>query len=277
MVGLKVSLPLSTQFFTENLSKLFTQPGEILEAKVETISGRLITLLVGQERVEALLTPDVSPHMLRPGQKVRLKVVRTGNPVVLSLRLPPTPLPGKELKAQIQELIKALVTHKAAQKPLSTPIKLETLFAQALRHLEDQASTPEKAKALRPQDPAHPNLRPLGQLLHLWEAGVFFLPLSFPDQVSWGTFEEETPKARKGTRVFRLRLFLSRLGALEIVFFLKDAQLDVQILCARGEALERVQKALPSLYQGLKTCYPQLKLDYGLLEPKLGSLLARAG
>ncbi len=285
MVGLKVSFPATAQFFPEHLSSLLSRPGQILEAKVETISGRLITLLIGQERLEALLTPDVPPKNLHPGQMVRLKIVRTGSPVVLSLVTPLGNEKEQETKELIQVLLKAFFSRKPTpSKPLSPKfqfekIKLETLLGQTLALMEDQDLETETSptKALRPHDASHSNLRLPGLLSHLWESGLFFLPFFFPDRVSWGLLEEENSQSQKGTRVFRLRLFLSKLGALEIVFLLRGEQLEVQILAARGEVLPQVQKALPSLYQGLKACYPQLKLNYGLLEPKVGSLLTRAG
>ncbi len=107
MINSKVSPLLTPRFVSETLKNLF-RPGEIITARVETLAGRLITLWVGGERLEALLSDTLPPHLFKPGQHVRLKVVQTGPPLVLSLsteaQKEKTPAPDKLLPRLLQSL-----------------------------------------------------------------------------------------------------------------------------------------------------------------------------
>ena len=96
MIVPKVSRVLPVRAFPASLFHLL-QPGKSFTAKVETIEGRLLSLSVGGERLEALLDEKIPQGQIRPGQNLRLKVLSNGQPVILSLDWNATrELPGKE-------------------------------------------------------------------------------------------------------------------------------------------------------------------------------------
>lgn len=84
MFNPRVNPFLTPRFVPESIRGLL-RPGEVITAKVETLAGKLITLWVGGERLEALLSDGIPSQTLRPGQQVRLKVSQLGPPLVLSL------------------------------------------------------------------------------------------------------------------------------------------------------------------------------------------------
>lgn len=277
MEGLKVSFPATVKFLPENLLSLFSRPGKILEAKVETIEGRLLTLFVGEERLEALLSPEVLPRRLHPGQTVRLKVVRTGHPVVLSLLSAGEPSPTRDLYQKIRSLLKVLprLQARAVRSSLPEGPYLESLLLRIFEVLgEEQRAHEVQAKSHGGEEREH-----LVSLLpRLWEAGVFFLPLAFFDRVSWGFLEEEGKGEASCGRTFRLRLFLSRLGAMEFLFRLGlKGELSLSILAAREEALKTLREELASLHEELSARYPRVQIEMGFLETLPGSLLATEG
>ncbi len=273
MDGLRVSAPATVRFLPESLYSLFSRPGKILEAKVETIEGRLVSLFVGEERLEALLSPEVSPKSLHPGQRVHLRVVKTGPPVVLSL------LSVKEREEQLVSKFLKLMPKFLALKALPFPDKEEKPFLETLI-VNLLASSKEKSK--QGKESAHlsraSQKNEIRTLLHkIWEESFFFIPFAFPDRLSWGVIEKADQPQETG-QTFRLRLLLSRLGLLEVVFwFSPSGPFRLTILVAREESLELIQDSLSELYEALKAFYPHLHLETGLLETIPGLFLTKEG
>ncbi len=278
MVLNKVSLPFSVRLLGDDLGNLLERPGKVLEAKVETISGRLITLLIGDQRLEALLSAEVSAKALKPGRFVRLKVLTKGPPAVLSLIHVPPEEGTKGPAEVIKQLFMLLTAPKNAVSSNLVPSEKSFLPPLVLKALVDISSS-KPGKGLKEQGKTQGNRPegPLTLLTRLWEAGVFFLPFSFPDSISWATLEEDHSEDSTGGRSFRLRLFLSRLGALEVIFSLFQDKLHVRIYTAQNDTLSLIKDHIPHLYQGLRLCYPEVKLDLGLMETPPGSLLVREG
>ncbi len=272
MEGLKVSAPATVKFLPESLYSLFSRPGKILEAKVETIEGRLVSLFVGEERLEALLSPEVSPKGLHPGQRIRLRVIKTGPPVILSL------LSAKEEERPVSKLLKlmprflassALPSLKKGEEP--SP---ETLIIHLLASSKEKGKEGKEGPHLSRSSQEH-EIRSL--LYKVWEEGLFFIPFTFPDRLSWGVLEK-ADQPREGGQAFRLRLLLSRLGLLEAVFwFSPSGPFRLTILVAREESLKLIQDSLTELYEALKGFYPNLHLETGLLETIPGLFLTREG
>ncbi len=273
MDGLRVTAPATVKFLPESLYSLFSRPGKILEAKVETIEGRLVSLFVGEERLEALLSPEVSPKSLHPGQRVRLRVVKTGPPVVLSL------LSVKEEEEQPVSKLLKLMPKFLALKALPLLNKkekpsLETLLVNLLASSKEKSKQGKEGSYLSRSSQE----KEIRALLHkIWEEGLFFIPFAFPDRLSWGVLER-ADQAQKAGQAFRLRLLLSRLGLLEVVFwFSPSGPFRLSILVAREESLKLIQDSLAELYEALKAFYPHLHLETGLLETIPGLFLTKEG
>ncbi len=274
MEGIKGSFPITIRYLPDPLLSVLSKPGKILEAKVETLEGRLVSLFVGEERLEAMLSPEVSPRSLRPGQTVRLKLVDIGPPVILSLLSPETeraPL-YKELTRLLRNLSKTIVSHQLLKS--DQDLSLEVLLLNTLFTSEKGTKDDKKVLSISGQE----KKEFLALLPKFWENGILFLPFTFLDKLSWGFLLEEKKKRSGGERVFHLKLFLSSLGLLEVVFriFSKN-RLYLTILAARQETLKLIQKFLSELYDDLKEKDLHVHIETALLETKPGELLVIEG
>ncbi len=274
MEGIRGTLPITIRYLPESLLSIFSRPGKILEAKVETLEGRLVSLFIGGERLEAMLSPQVSPRHLRPGQTVKLKLVDTGPPVILSLLSTESEKAHfyKEITNFLKNLSKIFVSHQLLK--LDEQLSIENLLLNTFLVLEKNTKNKEIVSISDQEKREFVTLLP-----KFWENGIFFLPFMFLDKLSWGfLLEEERKNKSKNERVFYLRLFLSNLGLLEIVFrLILGKKLYLTILAAREEALVVIQRSLLELYDALKGKNFHVHIDTGLLETSPGVLLVTEG
>ncbi|NPB09003.1 MAG: flagellar hook-length control protein FliK [Thermodesulfobacteria bacterium] len=264
MIVPKVTSTAAVRFLPENLVSLL-RPGQTVSAKVETIKGRLLTLQVGEERLEALIEEKVPLKLFKPGQHLRLKVVSNGPPVVLSLMLPESDHPPR-----LHQLMKSLLSQvqrrgKVEEEKEPTLEKLFLRFLETIEKEDDQGRT-NWARELK--DP----------IIKHWQEGVLFLPLVFGDRISWAyLFEERRKSSREGERLFVLRLFLSRAGFLEARFRLVKDALFLELYFAREEALILARKMLEELRDTLQSKGLKAHVTVASLSALPGAFLNAAG
>ena len=240
----QITPTLTPRFIPETLLDLL-KPGRVLTAKVETLAGRLITLWVGGERLEALLSDHINPALFKAGQKIRLKVADLGPPLVLSL------LPGAEDKSpqkvfsQLPRLLQAL----AGEKSLLGLKEQPKAFS-----FEGLPEKPVLEKALwdifQGEKSGHPLKRELQEgLFLLWNEGQFVVPFLFGERILWSLLYEEVRKKASGARgrLFILQVFLTRLGFMEARFRLLGSHLELGLYFAREDALSLARKELSHL------------------------------
>ena len=142
MFNPRVNPFLTPRFVPESIRGLL-RPGEVITAKVETLAGKLITLWVGGERLEALLSDGIPSQALRPGQQVRLKVSQLGPPLVLSLMREEE---AKEKPPGPETLLPRLLQRLAPQMPAL----MKGLYELAARNFKPPSKA-EGAPALSPE------------------------------------------------------------------------------------------------------------------------------
>ncbi len=259
----KVSFPAAVRFLPENLASLL-RPGQTLAAKVETLKGRLLTLQVGEERLEALIEEKVPLKLFKPGQNLRLKVVSSGPPVVLSLMLPEADHPPR-LHQLMKRLLSQVQHGKFEEEKEPT---LEKLFLRFLETVEKEKGQGKDTWARELKEP----------ILKHWQEGLFFLPLLFGDRISWAYLFEERKKApREGERFFILRLFLSRAGFLEARFRWVPKALFLELFFAREEALSLARKMVGELRSTLESKGLKVHVNMASLSALPGAFLHAAG
>lgn len=261
----KVTLPAAVRFLPENLASLL-RPGKVLVARVETIEGRLLTLQVGEERLEALLEERIPLRMLKPGQSLKLKVISTGYPVVLSLMLPRQ----DHLSMRLARLVKsfAVQIQKGKLEEEEGEPSLERLFWRFVETIKPEGGEKETGGAKDLKE----------TILKTWQEGVFFIPLVFGDRVSWAyLFEEKKKSQSSGSRFFVLRLFLSRAGFLEVHFRLLDGKFFLELYFAREEALNQARSMREELETALEARGFKVHLSLANLSALPGAFLDAAG
>ncbi|OAG28644.1 hypothetical protein [Thermodesulfatator autotrophicus] len=239
------------------------RPGQVISAKVETIEGRLLTLFVGHERLEALISDEVPLHLLKPGQSIKLKVVSLGPPLVLSLGLEKV-LSKENFLLILGNIFKALGKKPPFLEDVPREKVLEFFLANLLKK--------EKTGANETKEPIQKELRDF--LLKNWQEGQFLIPFIIGDRVSWGYLAEDSSvPRRKGERVFVLVVFLSRLGLMEARFLCYQGGLTIQLNFASEEAFEKAQKALPGLQEMFSEFKQQVIIKSDRLSATPGQIL----
>ncbi len=243
MLTPKISTPiLAPRFIPESLLELL-RPGRVFTAKVETLAGRLLTLWVGGERLEALLSDRVNPEILKPGQKIRLKVTDLGPPLLLSLLLPSE-------KENPEKVLPRLL-----QKLLSHPKNIrEELVEGVSEKKSPKKPTLERAffELFRDENlPAKQELRE--NLLRFWAEGHFLIPFLFGERILWSyLYEKESQQNQKGgARYFVLEIFLAKLGFLTVHFKFVEEMLEVSLCFAREESLILARREVSTLEKAL--------------------------
>ncbi|AEH44080.1 hypothetical protein Thein_0195 [Thermodesulfatator indicus DSM 15286] len=260
----RFSAPLSLRQLPEGFIEQL-KPGQVITAKIETIEGRLLSLFIGKEKIEALLSEQVPLHLLKPGQEIKLKVTSLGPPLVLSLLFEKAPVKENFLPV-LGRLLQGLRKKISDDEHLPLPKEkiLESLFLNLIKkHGNDD-------KGL--QKLSHQEIRDF--LINHWQEGQFLIPFIVGDQVSWGylTEEEDTPK-RKKERVFVLVIFLSRLGLMEARFWKHQGGINIELSFAREEAFKEAQKALSSLSKMFSGFEKQVIIKNNRLSAPPGQIL----
>ncbi len=270
MLSSKITPTLASRFVPESLLGLL-KPGRVFTAKVETLAGRLLTLWVGGERLEALLSDNLSPTLFRPGQRIRLKVADLGPPLVLSL-IPQTSAeerPEKVFPRLLQSL--ALERSKARGKVEAPPGRKPL---EDFRHLFLEKGALESLR----EDVSSPLKRELREtLLHFWNEGRFVLPFLFGERILWSYLYEESPSEGRSLeeRYFVLEIFLNKLGFLAVHFRLTGGVLTLSLCFAREESLALARKELTSLEESLSGRWPRVLIKCEMLGVPPGILLAK--
>ena len=153
------------RFLSENLLSLL-RPGKTFSAKVETLEGRLLTISVGNERLEALLDESIPQGSIRPGQELRLKVVSTGEPIVLSLEtVGPSSKPRTDNLSNFVRSLVLISTSDTGSSPFHPaprenplPEKLLLNFLKALQEEGKQKNESAPFKENLPPEGEHKSL-----------------------------------------------------------------------------------------------------------------------
>ncbi|WP_022852796.1 hypothetical protein [Thermodesulfatator atlanticus] len=277
-------LPISLRNIPQGLIEILT-PGRAFTARVETIEGRLLTLFVGNEKLEAMLAEHLPQNLFKPGQVIRLKVASLGPPLVLTIETKGEKDIKPLLKHTSQTLLKLLPQEEQNFKLLdifkwqsASPKKAKEALFFLVDHFFKTLSKDSSAKQTK-GDAKKFRLEIREHFLKLWQEGQFVIPFLFGDRVSWSYLYEdrEIAFAKPGVRSFLLVLFLSRLGYLEARFNLSPKLLLLEISFARDEALAKARKALSSLYEMFSSCEDKVIIKLNTLDAYPGQMLRLRG
>ncbi len=276
MFNPKITSVLTPRVVPDTIRDLF-RPGEVITARVETLAGKLLTLWVGNERLEALLSDGIPPRLLKPGQKIRLKVVELGPPLVLSLSYEAPK--EKDPLQWLPRLLQVLARETPQKGPLSPDLQGEIaergpreLFLKSFfLFLESVTNRPEKG------DPSGDKSKETRDLFFKWwQENFLVVPFLFGDKVSWGYLCEEKCPSRAGDfSLFILRLFLPRLGFMEAHFGWARDFLEVGLYFVRAETLRLARKELSFLQTALGSLRPKVVVKCEELSVSPGILLAQ--
>lgn len=276
MFNPKITSVLTPRMVPDTIRDLF-RPGEVVTARVETLAGKLLTLWVGNERLEALLSDGIPPQLLRPGQKIRLKVVELGPPVVLSLSYEAPK--EKDPLQWLPRFLQVLAREIPQKGPLAPGLPGETTESRPrdfflkgfFLFLESVSNRPEREG---PSLDKSKETRDL--LLKWWQENSLVVPFLFGDRVSWGYLcEEKGPSEARDFSLFILRLFLPRLGFMEAHFGWARDFLEVGLYFVRAETLRLARKELSFLQTALGSLRPKVVVKCEELSVSPGILLAQ--
>ncbi|MDK2861912.1 MAG: hypothetical protein PWP33_1115, partial [Thermodesulfobacterium sp.] len=82
---MQITAPAPILYLPENLWFLFSRPGRELVIRVVGIEGKTLNLELGGEKFQAKIAGTVNPEDFKVGENIRVKVLQTGNPVVLQV------------------------------------------------------------------------------------------------------------------------------------------------------------------------------------------------
>lgn len=82
---MQITAPLPIYYLPENLWSLFSKPGRELTVKVLQIEGKLLYLELGGYKFQARLAGTLNPEDFRPGDLLKVKVLKSEGPVVLEV------------------------------------------------------------------------------------------------------------------------------------------------------------------------------------------------
>lgn len=267
---MQITAPLPIYYLPENLWSLFTRPGRELTVRVLQIEEKFLYLELGGYKFQARLAGTLNPEDFKPGELLRVKVLKSEGPVVLEVV-------GSEKGAQEQKLLYLLVKERASDffsQPLVS--KELSLLSQVIKNLVKNEEIKEKKEIFKKLDDfIERNLKISDFVL---EEDRLFIPFVFVDEKSWGYLEVLVPEDKGGRiKVFQLKLFFQYLGLVEALFWYDSQNLYIDIYFSEKEAYEEGKRELLDLKNTLPYSKNSVKISVLRKKTLPGILFSRVG
>lgn len=237
---MQITAPIPVIYLPENLWSLFTRPGKELLIRVLNIEGKNLYLELGGEKFQARIGGTLVPEDFAIGEILRVKVVKTGTPIILQVIAP------EKEKSELQFLY--LISTKLGEKALNKDIfqKNINILTAFLKDLTEIATKEKKEFTERELK----NL--LGDKIKsfsfLLKGEEIIIPFIFEDERSWGFLELKEPKEIQGkVRLFCFKIFFEYLGLIECFLSYLGNEVYVDMYFVNKDSFELAQQEFKNL------------------------------
>lgn len=267
---MQITAPTPIYYLPENLWSLFTRPGRELVMRVLEIEGKFLYLEMGGYKFQARLAGTLNPEDFKPGELIKVKVLKSEGPVVLEL------LGSSKESSEVNLLY--LMVKEDLSKPQRQPqlSKELSLLSEMFKRVLERFESKDKAKTQKGlEDLFGEEIRISDFVL---EEDRLFLPFLFKEEKSWGYLELIIPE-EKGDRVklFLLKLFFKYLGMVEAIFCYTKDSVEVDIFFAEKKAWEFARNYLLELKKDLSFSGKLVKINFEKKEIYPGYFFNKVG
>ncbi|WP_038055149.1 hypothetical protein [Thermodesulfobacterium hydrogeniphilum] len=264
---MQITAPSPIIYLPENLWSLFTKPGRELLVRVLNIEGKTLDLELGGEKFQARIGGTINPEDFKIGETIRVKVIKTGNPIILQVI-------SEEKEASDLKLF-YLVTkefEKEVTKDISLRKDLNLLatFVNEIIKKEKKEITDKSLKKLFGDK--------IKNLKVIYQQDKIVLPFIFNDERSWGYLELGAPEERKGrVKLFYLKFYFEYLGLVECYISYLEKEIYIEFYFVNQEAYKIAKKEYKNLENILVSQKIHCKIEVNMEEISPGYLLEKRG
>ncbi len=266
---MQITAPSPIIYLPENLWSLFTKPGRELLVRVLNIEGKTLDLELGGEKFQARIGGTINPEDFKIGETIRVKVIKTGNPIVLQVI---------SEKKEASDLKLFYLVAKGFEKEITKHIFLRkdlNLLATFVNEVikRDKKEITDKDKNLK--ELFGDNIKNL-KIIYQQDKIVF--PFIFNDERSWGYLEFGAPEKRKGRiKLFYLKFYFEYLGLVECYISYLESEIYVEFYFVNQEAYKIAKKEYKILENMLVSQKIYCKIEINMKEIFPGYLLEKKG
>lgn len=267
---MQITAPAPIIYLPENLWSFFTRPGRELLIRVLNIEGKTLHLELGGEKFQARIGGTLTPESFTVGEVLRVKVAKTGNPIVLQVITP------EKEKGKVQFLY--LVSTKLAEKPLNKEVfQKDVNFLTTF--IKDLIGVTKKEK----KETIDKELKELfGDKIKtfrfLFRDEKIIIPFVFNDEKSWGFLELGEPKEEQDKiKLFYFKMFFEYLGLMECFLSYLGNEVYVDIYFANRESFNLAKEELRNLEKIFYSYKIPAKINLNMQEILPGQILEKEG
>lgn len=267
---MQITAPAPIIYLPENLWSFFTKPGRTLLIKVLNIEGKTLHLELGGEKFQARIGGTLLPENFTVGEVLKVKVTKTGNPIILQVISPEKE--AEELKFLY------LISAKLVEKPISKEsfekdVNLLTAFIKDLVDI-----TKKEKKEINDKEFRDLFGDKIKSFKFIYKDEKIIIPFVFSDERSWGFLELGEPKEEGGKiKLFYFKMFFEYLGLLECFLSYIENEVYVDLYFANKESFELAKKEIKVLENLFVTYKIPAKISLNMLEILPGQILEKEG
>ncbi|WP_028840745.1 hypothetical protein [Thermodesulfobacterium hveragerdense] len=227
---MQITAPAPILYLPENLWFLFSRPGRELVIRVVGIEGKTLNLELGGEKFQARIAGTVNPEDFKVGENIRVKVLQTGNPVVLQV------VSGEKTSNDLKILY--LLSQAGKKEEVNIPYVKEELKLLSNLLTDLFIKKDKKSKSLEEGIKELLGDKVKASTL-LYQEDSLFIPFLFNDERSWGYIELGPPQERKGKiKLFYLKFYGEYLGLVECFISYDEREILLELYFYTKEAYE---------------------------------------
>lgn len=267
---MQITAPAPIIYLPENLWSFFTRPGRELLIKVLNIEGKTLYLELGGEKFQARIGGTLIPENFTIGEVLRVRVAKTGNPIILQVLSP-----EKETgKLNFLYLISAKLAEKSMNKEVfQKDITLLTTFIKDLvrvKEKEEKEVTDKELKELFGEK--------IKSFKFIYKDEKIVIPFIFNDERSWGFLELGEPKEEHGKiKLFYFRIFFEYLGLMECYLSYLDKEVYVDLYFANKDSFKIAKSEIKKLENLFYSYKIPVKINLNMQKISPGQLLEMEG
>ncbi len=268
---MQITAPAPIIYLPENLWSFFTRPGRELLIRVVNIEGKTLYLELGGEKFQARIGGTLLPENFSIGEVLRVRVAKTGNPIILRIITPEKELGGlKFLYIVSSKLAEKSINKENFQKDISLLTAFIKDLIETTRKEEKEMNTNKELKDLFGDK--------IKSFKFMYKDEKIVIPFVFNDDRSWGFLELGEPK-EEGDKIklFYFKMFFEYLGLLECFLSYWDREIYVDLYFANKDSFEFVKKEVKNLESLFYSYKIPAKVSLNMEEILPGQILEKEG
>lgn len=267
---MQITAPAPIIYLPENLWSFFTKPGKELLIKVINIKGKTLYLELGGEKFQARIGGTLIPEDFTVGEILRVKVTKTGNPIILQI------LSSTKEKPEFNFLY--LISNKFVEKPLNKEVFQKDLGLLTTFIKEIIGSYQKEKREINDKELKELLGEKIKVFELLYKNDKIIIPFAFHEERSWGFLELSEPKEEQNKiKIFYLKIFLEYLGLLECFLGYSDKEIYVDFYISNKEAFEVIKTEIKNLERLFYFHKIPSKINVNLQEISPGQIIEKAG